>query len=121
MNETTQIQRELERWAKARGLAFESVEHWDAQASRVLFQDSGGDIYEFWAAPDNSSAANVGACLVKRGTKRHRAFHRERERFSHVERVAAGPIEPALESCLAQVLQWVSAAGHQPVVRAAGA
>ncbi|TYT24837.1 hypothetical protein FZO89_00260 [Luteimonas viscosa] len=121
MNKESQVHRELEHWATARGLMCESFERWDAHIIRALFQDSGGDIYEFWAAADESSGANVGACLVKRGGKKYRALHRERERFSHVEHVPAGPIAAALESCLDQVHQWVSAAGHQPVVSTAGA
>ena len=113
MNDRLSIQTELEQWAKTNGLRYETFEHWDETTGRVQLQDSGGDLYEFWVASDDTFGAKAGVSLVKRGAAKHRTFRREREEFSFVEHVPPSGVRPAIESCLVQVRRWVSAAGHQ--------
>jgi hypothetical protein len=121
VNEEQVIRGQLEQWAIGRGLAFRTYEHWDAPASRALLEDSAGDIYEFWAAPE-SLGARVGVGLIKRGSSKHHALRRERAQYSHCEDTPITQIPQALESCLAKARSWVDTAGHElPSHVAAGA
>jgi hypothetical protein len=113
MKEEHAIREQLEQWAIGRRLAFHTFEHWDALASRALLEDSAGDIYEFWAAPETLSGARVGVTLVKRGSSKHHALRRERTHYSHNEDTPITRIPQALESCFAKARFWVEAAGHE--------
>ena len=118
-----EIDRALYEWASGHGLAVTVLDHWDAVAKRVAVVDSAGDVYEIYAGratteSDNSSKqlqedqAVVGASLVKRGSSKHLAFHRERAKF-HVERRASVfELHIALNEALGAIQDWVARAGH---------
>lgn len=122
MTRDAEIDSCLEAWATGRKLQFQSYSHWDAVATRVLLVDSGSDVYEFYAGPvlpnqlpnhsTDMGLANVGVVLVKRGSKRHHAFYRERLQFSRAEIVPINQMARALDSCFSVVEGWVHAAGH---------
>jgi hypothetical protein len=115
----------LEAWAAKRGLQVEKHDHWGAEATHVLLVDSGADVYEFYVSCHRDGArlapgeVAVGVSLVKRGSKRHRALHRERMQHTHTVTTTEMQVQQALDECLAVVEQWAAEAGH--AVQAAGA
>jgi hypothetical protein len=103
----------LEPWAKGRRLHL-VLEHRDNDCRHMSIVDDDGDSYEIWAAPDpeRQGVATVGASLSKRGSKRHHAFYRERQRFSFQQSVPIAELAIGLNACWERVHEWIAEAGH---------
>jgi hypothetical protein len=106
-------------WAKARGLAVDTFDHWDETVQRAIVVDTAGDTYEVFAGPDpkdpeypSSRRVLVGAGLSKRGDRRYHALRQERARFQLAQLVVLAEVEAALEASFKQVELWISEAGH---------
>ena len=109
-----EIDRALSQWASEHGLTVTVLDRWDAVAKRVAVVDSAGDVYEIYTArttteSDSSSKqlqedhALVGASLVKRGSSKHLAFHRERAKFHFERRASVFELHIALDEALGKV------------------
>jgi len=109
---------ELDVWAAKRGLQVQTYMHWEAEVKRVLLIDSGSDVYEFFVRNDPEVASaepghvRVGVSLVKRGSRRHHAFHRERMQYTYTVDAAESQIQQALDACFSVAEGWVSEVGH---------
>ena len=117
------IDQALHEWASEHSLTVTVLEHWDVIAKRVAVVDSAGDVYEIYAGratteSDSSSKqlqedqAVVGASLVKRGSSKHLAFHRERAKFHFECQASAFELHLALNEALGAIQDWVARAGH---------
>jgi hypothetical protein len=103
----------LEPWAKNRRLHLVK-EHRDNDCRSMSIVDDAGDSYEIWVAPDSErqGVATVGVSLSKRGSKRHHAFHRERQQFSFQQSVPITELVVGLDTCWERVHKWIAEAGH---------
>jgi hypothetical protein len=113
----------LKSWARVKGLDVTEYEHWDATVTHVTVTDSGNDIYQIYARPRDagsllrssspSGKLVVGATITKRGSSKHRAFRRERERFRFELESTVEGLNSALDQALAKVRTWISEAGNR--------
>jgi hypothetical protein len=111
-----EIDSTLDAWASAHGFTVHTQEHWDDKHRSVLVVDSGGDSYVLYAGQNDDDAgeqvAIAGASLTKRGGSKHRAFHRERERFCFRSPATLASLSSALDEAYARIQRWAHEAGH---------
>jgi len=124
MSQNMEFKTKLANWLAKKGLEAQSFEHWDEVVTRLLLVDSGQDIYEFSisaASKDNSiNSGNfqVSVSLVKRGSRKHHAFYRERARFTYTTITSESHIFKGLDACYLVVTGWITEAGHELLPRA---
>jgi hypothetical protein len=121
-SDASEIDRALIAWAVESGLEFDSFEHWDAQITRAIVKDSGGDIYVITAgwnydasgkrSMNVDSCAAVFACLRWRAGAKYGANARERKEFRYQHVVSFAQLRPAFDGALETIRQWAARAGN---------